>query len=393
MVKEADLLVDMGYRVRVICAHWISWADQCDKLLLKGKGWTCLYVGGHPVTDKFHYHFTRVRQRFARSFLRRGVYFSKNLRKKALSRVSSELERAAINCRADLYIAHTLGALPAAVAAARKNNVFVGFDAEDFHSGENLESSQQENVKYIENHYLRECDYVTASSQEIADMYKNKYKIPAPISVLNVFPLLQRPSGLRPLSLTSPLTLYWFSQTIGANRGLEDVVRAMGVLKNLKIELHLRGLWAAGYQKQFFELVNSVGLNIKQILIHDPSSPDDMVRLAAKYDIGLALEQPISLNRELCLTNKIFVYLLAGNAIIATATKAQRTLIDTIKPAAICYEAGDIKSLVHGIERWCKNRSLLEQARRQSWDYGSFKYNWDLEKVKLKKIISQFTEE
>jgi hypothetical protein len=32
-----------------------------------------------------------------------------------------------------------------------------------------------------------------------------------------------------------------------------------------------------------------------------------MIRAAAEFDVGLALEQLVSLNRDLCLTNKIFL--------------------------------------------------------------------------------------
>lgn len=46
-----------------------------------------------------------------------------------------------------------------------------------------------------------------------------------------------------------------------------------------------------------------------------------MIRTAANLDFGSAFEQTVSPNRELCLTNKIFSYLLAGNAIEAVALR------------------------------------------------------------------------
>jgi hypothetical protein len=54
--------------------------------------------------------------------------------------------------------------------------------------------------------------------------------------------------------------------------------------------------------------------------------PEEMVRQAAPYDIGLSLETDISDNRSLCLTNKIFTYLLAGVPVLLSDTPAQRAL-------------------------------------------------------------------
>ncbi len=51
-----------------------------------------------------------------------------------------------------------------------------------------------------------------------------------------------------------------------------------------------------------------------------------MTALAGPFDIGLSLEQPSSINRSLCLTNKALVYLLAGLALGATDTEGHRVL-------------------------------------------------------------------
>ena len=41
-------------------------------------------------------------------------------------------------------------------------------------------------------------------------------------------------------------------------------------------------------------------------------SPERMERLAAQYDVGLVAETGHSQNRAICLTNKVFSFLLAG---------------------------------------------------------------------------------
>src|SRR5205807_343664 len=112
--------------------------------------------------------------------------------------------------------------------------------------------------------------------------------------------------------------------------GLEEMIHAIGLTGNKNIQLHLRGQWQPGYQAKLRELAKVCGLRIKQLVSHQLASPDDMIRLSSEFDIGLALEQPISENRDICVTNKICTYLLAGNAVIASATRGQRLLMDEL---------------------------------------------------------------
>ena len=135
-------------------------------------------------------------------------------------------------------------------------------------------------------------------------------------------------------------------------------------------------------------MATSSGINAQRIVLHAPAPPDQMIRLAAEFDVGLALEHPVSLNREVCLTNKIFSYLLAGNAIIATATLGQRPIMEIIGKAGFLYEPGDIDALAHCLRFWDQDRNALHQARRQSWSWGTQRFNWDLEKNKLVQLVN-----
>lgn len=386
LVKEADALHEVGHEVQVLCSHMIPWADATDRALLQTRPWRCTYVGGDFKGRSAEYWQSRLRHGLA-SRLRLAWPLSDRLRRYAVCRVLPELAGAAKRARADLYIAHYTGALVAAADAARANGALFGFDAEDFETGSYAltagPSPMDRLVEGFERRYLPRSAYMTAASPGIAEAYKAKYGIPLPTTILNVFPLTERPRELRAVPLDGPLRLYWFSQTIGLGRGLEDVIQAMGQLKGCKIELHLRGRWASGHDKLLFELAASSGVRPGQILVHEPGVPDQMARMAAEYDVGLALEQPVSQNRQICLTNKIFTYLLAGNAVVVTATRGQQLIMETIGDAGFSYEPGDVNALVRGLRLWYENRNILQQVRQKSWDWGTRRFNWDLEKKKL----------
>jgi hypothetical protein len=153
--------------------------------------------------------------------------------------VTPELLLAASRYQADLYVAHYTGALAAAVPAAKKNHCLVAFDAEDFESGyynnDNGPQAIDLLIERLERKYLPACSFVTAASPGIAAAYMTKYGIPMPTSILNVFSLAERPQQFRMTVAKGPMRLYWFSQTVGLGRGLEDVIRAMGKLRDCEI--------------------------------------------------------------------------------------------------------------------------------------------------------------
>jgi len=385
LVKEADALVEAGHQVHVLCSHVVGWADTFDERLLSTRNWTCSYVGGSR--GSFLYGWTRLRHGLARKFCARASRLSDW----ALTRVTPELLVAAARCKAELYIAHYTGALGAAAQAAKKNRARVAFDAEDFESGYYEKSrgphSMDMLTEAVELKYLPQCCYVSAASPNIAVAYEEKYGISRPTTILNVFSVAERPLQFRRAIPGDPMRLYWFSQTIGPGRGLEDVIRAMGKFQSCDIELHLRGLARPQYGMHLQDVAAASGVQPRAIVLHAPAPPDTVIQVAAEFDVGLALEQPDTPNHDLCLSNKLFSYLLAGNAIAATATAGQRPIVESIRKAGFLYAPGDIDALADGLRRWYQNREQLESARQQAWSFVSHPYNWDVEKKKFLELV------
>ena len=383
VVKEADALAEAGYDVHVLCSDCGLWPSKMDADLMFGKRWTIEYAGGTAAGRPLWYKATRVRHGLSRRLLR-WKPDSIAIRRRAVVRAAPELAYSALGYRADLYIAHHPSVLPLAVEAARRNGGRVGYDIEDFYTGmypiDSAPSDIERLFEQIEREYLPECSYVTAASPSYADTYVAKYGIPRPTPVLNVFPLADRPVDFPPTPAAGqPVRLYWFSQVLGSGRGIEDVIRALGLLKDCDFQLHLRGNWLAGYQDQLFATAKQAGVNGNIIFVYPPAPPKDMVRLAAQFDVGLCVEQPVDHSRPLGITNKTLVSLLAGNAIASTNMIGQKPLLDTLGPAAFSYSPGDHRALAGGLRSWHADRDSLDLARRQAWEWGRRKYNWEVE--------------
>jgi glycosyltransferase involved in cell wall biosynthesis len=390
LVKEADALAAAGHDVHVIAAHWIEWATAADAPLLATRAWRLTFIDSRREVNPSLYHRSRTRHWIARRFARPGA--GDRMIAAALSRVGPELVDAALRVHADLYIAHNLAALPAACVAARARGVPFAFDAEDFHSGQlspTREARTRTFTERVEQRYLPSCAYVTAAAPGIAETYRDLCGIPLPTTILNVFPLRDRPAQFRPADPNAPLRLYWFSQTIGGDRGLQDAVRAMGSLKNYPIELHLRGRWDDGFEGELRQLAASLGLAPDRIVGHAPAAADEMVRLAAACDIGLALEQPVPLNRDIALTNKIFTYALAGCAILATRTRGQERLLPELGAAAAGCAPGQPESIAAALRRWLDDPAALAAARAHAWQLGETRFNWDVEQKTFLDIVAR----
>jgi glycosyltransferase involved in cell wall biosynthesis len=388
IVKEADALAEAGHQVHVLCGHTVQWADESDTSLLRNRLWTFAYVGGRPGSAR--YWWSRARHGVIRR-IPQAWKLNPYLAKCALARITPELQAAAFQVQADLYIAHYVGALVAAGEVARATGALLAFDSEDFESGYfryNAGPGPIDRVtEQVEKKYLPECCFITAASPGIAAAHVSKYGLRRVTNILNVFPLAERPLQFRETSLAGPLKLYWFSQTIGPDRGLEDVIRAMVILRDCDIQLYLRGRCAAGYQTQLRALIRENGLPPDNLKFCPPALAEQMISISSEYDVGLALEQPASLNRDLCLTNKIFSYLLAGNAVAATFTTGQEAIVETLGPAGFLYRPGDCEGLARGLRMWHDDRAELQRARREAWSLGSNRFNWDLEKKKLLDLV------
>lgn len=394
LVKEADALSAAGYDVDVFAAKYLPWAEAGDEIVSRGKQWRVHFVcydrNRHPAL----FWYSRFRRKLSsilwcRIKNKAPNFFRRFLMERALDRVLPEMLSLVIGHHADLYIGHGPQSLPVVVRAARRYGAVAGFDAEDFdvgmkHDGAPSDCEDELTGVVVEDHIGR-IQHVTAASPGVADALRRTYSGVEALPIRNVFPLNHRPRYHPQTGAPGPLRLYWFSQTIGHDRGLEEAVRACGILPPQSVELHLRGNWSPGYERVLRELWDKhVGSDAK-FFIHDILPPDQLVRAASEYDVGLALEVPVSENRRICMrdlcTNKVFTYLLAGLAVAASGLEERLSTI--YDGAGFAYETGKAESLAAGLHTWVVDRPALQKAREISWRLGEEQYNWDLEKSKL----------
>lgn len=378
LVKEADALNEAGYDVQVVaCDYAQAWKAYDDEIAAKA-GWKVVRVR-RLLGERL---LNRSAKPIAKLLARLGLGIPLQVAANAYGGPSSALARAVSDVKADLYIAHYIPALPAALAAARHHGARLGFDAEDFHSGEGIggpgDDFRMDMAARVEAACVPACAYVTAASPLIGKAYASRYGV-EPRTVLNVFPLNMAPANLSS-HCGEGLKAYWFSQTIGPDRGLQSFLRAMARTAAV-VTLDIRGSNRWGHGDMLLALARELGIGDRVRLL-PVEAPGEMVQLAAPYDLGLSLETDVSENRRLCLTNKIFTYLLAGVPAMISDTPAQKALAADLGAAAALVSLADVEDMARTLDDLARPETL-RAAKAKAAALGRERYNWDVEKSAL----------
>ncbi len=376
MLKAADALMCAGYRVRVVSVNHTPWTTKTDAAVRATRQWPWSVVDYDAVTGAALRRKTGMRfkamQAIARVAGPARVPIGVAIR--AYSRAHDEIVAAVTAEPADFIYGGSTGALAAVAESAATLGVPYGIDFEDFHSGE-LSGPGSELLNAlaarVERHVIPGARFITAGSPMIADTYNERYGV-RPLPIHNTFSIA--PDGAADRG-EGPLRLYWFSQTLGPQRGLEDVVRAAGEAR-VPVALHLRANAIPGYLDSIRRLAAGVAPQLEMVL-HDPASPDDMVTLAQPYDAGLACEEPYALNRRICLTNKIFTYLAAGVPVLLTRTPAQARLEPSLGDAAFGYECGDVQALARTLRLLAGDAALRRRSRAAARAAAADRWHWE----------------
>lgn len=387
VVKEAQALHEAGYEVSVISTRTLNLVEPRDLALMRRIPWRLERI---DLRSRLQWRLLRAAQLCARfTYVATGVAQCADV---GLSAFTWPLRRAALETPADFYVAHYPAALPAVAAAAKKYAVPYAYDAEDFHLGDWQDDPayniERRLVGDIEGRYLPGCAYVTAASAGIANAYAESYRIEQPHVVLNSFPLDRASPGPTPRGTAQPgPSLYWFSQTVGSNRGLECAVRAAGLARTCP-HLYLRGTPATGYADELLDLARAVGAAGRVHLL-PPDEPDGMERLAAAYDAGLVAETGHTASRRLCLTNKLFSFLLAGIPPLMSDTPAHCRFAAEAGLTDLIYRREDPTALAQLLDGLLGDAPRLAGSRAQVWHLGQERYNWEREREQLVEAVGR----
>lgn len=323
--KEAAAAVAAGFRVSIRGNWWDQKLAEEDQRLAQEIG-----LDFQPLLDlRSGSDFSlRLKQRLARDLFR----FTRIPTARSFGNGGPEMLAEAAKLKPDLIMVHSEAGLWAGSQLLKKGHP-VGVDFEDWFSEDLPEADRKgrpiKALKKLENHLLQNARPRFATTTAMATaLAKAAHLTDLPLTIPNAFPWSKAPQHQDHLP---PLKLYWFSQTLGPKRGLEELAQSLEGLRG-NWQLHLLGA-LRHYEGWFESTFQKIRPHVRVIA---PVSNAELPAVTAQFDLGLALEIPHCQNRDLTATNKIFEYLRCGLGVIATDTSGQKEIM------AACPDAGTI---------------------------------------------------
>jgi glycosyltransferase involved in cell wall biosynthesis len=392
MLKGADALSGAGYDVRVVATRHEPWATVTDLEVRLQRSWPVDVVNYRKGESGATYWWTGAQHRAARAAVAAlgPDRAPMPIVARAFARVHAAMVEAVCAQPADLIYGGTTGALAAIAESARRTRTPFGVDFEDLHSSETSGPTApmiDALASRVEKDVIDGAAFVTTSSEAIAGEYRRRYRLDAAV-VHNTFPLpARRPDFAR--ASPSLFRAYWFSQTIGPGRGLEEAVTALGRI-GVEAELTVLGRAQEGYLERIRAIARA---GVRPVVVHHqaPVSPDAMIDFARGYDVGLALDCGTPLNRELCMTNKAFTYILAGVPVVIADTPGQRSFAIDLGVGAALVPGLDVDAIAAALAMWATNPAALDAAKRAAWQRAADRWHWehDAERGTLLRLVGQ----
>jgi glycosyltransferase involved in cell wall biosynthesis len=348
--READALAAGGHEVTVIGVWFDPKQAEIDKQMLSRRSW--VYQAAADLRSRSLWH--RGRARLGRTLLAGNVRDPY-----ALGYAVDRVLTSAIKQKADLTITHLEVAMWVGTKL-HKRGFRVGVDIEDWYSESRVETNVPRSrfLRALEQKILNRSVHATTTSHAMADALAARYQCRKPKVIYNSVPSF---SGSGSAAMSSPIRLIWFSQTLGRDRGLQDVFAALPLLKG-EWTLELR----ANASSDIRSWVDSqVAPALRPKVCFEPTVPPEQLScVVAKCDIGLAPDPPSCGNKALTIANKIFEYMQCGLSVVASDTPGQREILTAFPQGGCLYSSGDASSLADILNYWLNDPVRLKASKQ-----------------------------
>ena len=292
---------------------------------------------------------------------------------------------------ADIWHAHDLNALPAAIACANRMGGRIVYDSHEIFtesgSTARLPRIVRGALRWQERRWSARCEALITVNQPVGDYLTPALNSRRTLVLHNCaepHPDARRTPYLRDaigLPADAPLVLYHGS--VVEHRGLPQAVRAL-------LEPPLRGVHLAvmGYgavRPELEQLARELGVEDRFHLL-PPVPPADVVRWVAGADVAVMPIQPSTLNHVLSTPNKLFEALAAGVPVVGPSFAAFAHVLrdpdygmlgrvcNPRDPADIAAAVGSLLSM---------DPEAMDDLRRRCLAAADRRWNWEAESVGL----------
>jgi glycosyltransferase involved in cell wall biosynthesis len=347
------------------------------------------HKGELPLTEQHDaYHLRRFRlwsQKLPAHFIVTGI---------RLIECAIRMTVSGIKLRPRIIHAHDLNGLAIGWLIARFHKVTLIYDAHEYwadcaHKAKFPAWLYDALVPRIERFLANDTDAVITVSQSIVDLLYTELKLKnKPILVRNLpLPLTTVPKKYlrQRLNLSADKKVLVYIGMITTARGVFSLLDAFVELNDPNAVLVYIG---NGSDAHALEL-RIHHLEMETRVYRLPAvDPDELFSYITDADIGLSPIQATNLSYAMCLPNKLFEYMQAGLAVIASDLIEMKHVIDTHQ-VGVCFKNNDQADLTHAMRMMLQNPTSLatyqQNARRTATES-----HWETEKQVLIDLYQSF---
>lgn len=285
------------------------------------------------------------------------------------------VKKAIIAQRPDVIHANDLDALIPAYMAKRKLGCRLVYDSHEINV-ENYISKRRTLLAFVmetlERYLVKRVDIMVCVSNAASNYFAKKYRINKPLVITNCAlksDIIDNNKDKREgFEVLNHGQFY-------AGRGYDIMARACDLLKRFpEIKLAVRGFGIM--EEELHNIVNECE-NKEHFVFYPKVTIQELIPLAAKSHVGVAITEPICLNFELSVSNKLFEYAAAGLPVIMSDIPEHRYLNDKYHFGIILSD-NTAQSFANAVIKLYTDKSLYCELSRNSKQMVQ-EVNWENE--------------
>jgi glycosyltransferase involved in cell wall biosynthesis len=286
---------------------------------------------------------------------------------------------------ADLYVAHDIETLVAAVVAGRVHHRPIVYDAHELAS-EQLDPSSARNrfIRRLEQRLIPLVDRIIVPNQSRAEYYQARHRLRAdPLVVLNCPPAASWPKTdllRKRLELPAGSRILVYHGGLLPGRALEELIQAASSFEQGTV-LVMIGEPIAFVREVLEPLRYKEGVQNRVFFL--PYMPySEVMKYVASADLGVVIYKNINWNNYLCAPTKVYEYIMAELPFVgAKLPEIERLFMEY--PVGLAFDPSEPRSIARAINGFFALTAAERNAMALHLQRARQRFTWEAESQKL----------